>query len=225
MAVVKWTALVTAMKGKLRGSVLQFSAGGQVMRSNKQFNQYSNQRWNGSRNNLSQVTQNWKTLTSAQRAAWAAATVNYPSKDRYGNTHYPSPYTLHMRLNNAMLYHNSTLLTTTLAPAAFTNITPITVTLFSGPSLGLTIGQFTTSDEVVLISATAPLSPGRRPPKGLYSLIARADMSATVTYDLTTPYIDRFGQISAGAQIFFQVRIFNKTTGQLSPVLITNCYT
>jgi len=225
MAVVKWTALVTAMKGKLRGSVLQFGAGGQVLRSNKSYNQFSNMRWNLSKNNLGVVTGNWKSLTPSDRTAWAAQTVNYPTKDRYGNTHYPSPYTLHMRLNNAMLYHTNTLLTTPLGPVAFTNVSPITVNLILGNNLQLVINSLTTADELVLLAATPPISPGRRPPNGLYRQIAKPDMSASNTYVFTTDYINRYGQIPAGAQIYVSVRIFNKNTGQISPVLITNVFT
>lgn len=224
-AVVKWTALVTAMKGKLRGSVLQFGAGGQVLRSNRQYNQFSNPRWNGSKNNIAAVTGNWRNLTSADRTAWAAQTINYPTTDRYGNTHYPSPFTLHMRLNNALLYHTGALLTTPLAPQSFTNIAPISVIVGSGPSLALDINVHTAGNELVIINCTAPLSNGRRPPKGLYTLVARANMSATTFYDFTADYIQRFGQVLAGAQIFVQVKLLNVDTGQLSPVIITNCYT
>ena len=225
MAVVKWTALVTAMKGKLRGSVLQFGAGGQVLRSNRQYNQFSNERWNGSKNNLAAVTGNWRNLTSADRAAWAAQTLNYPTTDRYGNTHYPSPFTLHQRLNNAMLYHNGTLLTTPLAPQSFTNIAPISVTVGAGPTLTLDLNVHTAGNELVIISCTAPLSNGRRPPKGLYTLVARVNMSALTSYDFTTEYNNRFGAVLANAQIFVQVKLFNVDTGQLSPVLITSCNT
>lgn len=225
MAVVKWTALVTAMKGKLRGSVLQFGAAGQVMRSTKQFNQYSNTRWNASKTNIAAVTQNWKNLTSAQRSAWAAQTVNYPEKDRYGNTHYPSPYTLHMRLNNAMLFHNGTLLATPLGPASFTNISPIAVTVGAGPTLTLGINVVTSSNEVILIRATSALSNGRRPPKGLYTLVASPIMSAVTSYDFTSAYIARFGSIPTGGQIYFSIAIFNITTGQISTPIITNAFT
>lgn len=224
-AVIKWTALVTAAKGKLRGSVLQFGAGGQVMRSNKGYNQFSNIRWNKSKTNISVVTGNWKLLTNSQRAAWAAMTVNYPSKDRYGNTHYPSPYTLHMRLNTALFHQLGTMISTPNAPVAFTNITPISVTLGGGPTLTLNINVVTTVNERIAVSATSCLSNGRRPPKGLYSQIGLYDMSATTTQSLTTDYVNRFGQIASLSQIFFFVRIFNITTGSYSPPLVTSCNT
>jgi hypothetical protein len=225
MAVVKWTGLVTAMKGKLRGSVLQFGAGGQVMRSNKQFNQHSNIRWNASKNNVATVTNAWKQLTTAQRNAWAAQTVNYPGKDRYGNTHYPSPYTLFMRLNNALNFHTATMLTTPLGPASITNISPISIALGAGPTLTLNINVVTSANERVLIAATTGLSNGRRPPKGLYSNISNVDMSATTSYDFTTDYINRFGQVPAFCQIYISVTILRIDTGQQSTAIITNVFT
>lgn len=224
MAVVKWTALVTGMKGKLRGSVLQFGAAGQVMRANRQFNSFSNVLWNQSKNNLGNVTQNWRLLTPAQRNAWSAQTLNYPTTDRYGNTHYPSPYTLHMRLNLAMLYHTGTMLTTPLAPAAYSNITPLGLVISGTPTITATIGASTTTDELVLIFATPPLSNGRRAPKGLYRLMAAVDMSAITSYDFTTEYTKSYGQITPLMQIFCKAEVFNKTTGQISPPLIANAY-
>lgn len=130
-----------------------------------------------------------------------------------------------MRLNNALLYNEGFLLATPLGPGTATNINPISITVGAGPTLTLNINNVTGANQKVLIRATTGLSNGRRPPKGLYSLISNVDMTAITSYDFTSDYVNRFGQVSTGAQIYIQVVILITTTGQLATPIITNCFT
>jgi hypothetical protein len=225
MAVVKWTGLVTAMKGKIRGSVMQLGAGGQIMRSNRQFNQHSNMRWRGSKVNIATVANNWRSLTPTQMLAWASATSMYPVTDRFGNTHYPSAYTLYMRLNNALQYHSGSMIMTPLAPVAFSNISPIEVAVGGGPTFEAISNINTQTYERVIISASSPMSYGRQANAGQYVKIGSYDFSGTRFMNITTDYEAVYGVIPVGCQYWFQWQILNLNTGQLSPVLITNALT
>jgi hypothetical protein len=225
MAVVKWTALITSMKGKLRGSVLQMGAGGQIIRSNRQFNQPSNPRWNASKQNTANTVYAWRVIDSATRAAWAAATVNYPTLDRYGGTHYPSPYTLWMRLQNPLSYHLNTFISVPATPWAFSNLGAVSASVDASiPQIIIYWTMAYASFEWMLINGTAPLSAGRRPPKGLYSKINLYNNLSGFSQDITADYLARYGQITANSVYFFEVKLLAQLTGQLSPPYITSAY-
>ena len=225
MAVVKWTALVTSMKGKLRGSVLQMGAGGQIIRSNRNFNQPSNPRWNASKTNTANQVYGWHALSSANRAAWAAATVNYPTIDRYGGTHYPSPYTLWMRLNNPLAYHLNAPIPVPATPWSFSNIGAVSASVDASiPQIIIYYTMPYVTGEFMLINGTAPLSAGRRPPKGLYSKVGLYSNYFGFSQDITSDYISRFGQITPNCAYFFEVKLLSSASGQLTPPYITSAY-
>jgi hypothetical protein len=224
MAVLQWTALVTSMKGKLRGSVLQMGAGGQILRSNKTSNQYGNPRWAGSKLALAATVSAWQALSPSDRATWSAATVNFPTTDRYGNTHYPSPYTLYMRLNGSLNYHTGLTQTTAPGPQVFPSLGTVALAADTTPSIVVTWSNATFYAGYLVISASSCMSNGRSANKGLYSGISKVELTGQLSFDITSAYITRWGQIIPGTVIYVKAQILNYLSGQLSPVYPCGAY-
>jgi hypothetical protein len=226
LAVIKWTALVTQMKGKLRGSVLQMGSGGQIMRSNRGFNQLSNPRLSGTKVNVAATVYQWRALTPSQRSAWSAASPNYPTVDRYGNTHYSSAYTLYMRLNTPLNYHLGAPITVPTSPWSFSNLGTIAASVVPAtPQVLITFASTYASSEYLLINATSPVSAGRKAPKSYYTKIGLYNNPGSFSQDITTDYTNRFGVLLDNAAYYFQIKLLSSTSGQLTPSYIASAYT
>lgn len=219
MAVIQWTGLTTAMKGKLKGSVFQGGSAGQVLRSNRSQNQYGNQRISGAQLNQTNTVQGWKGLSPADRLTWAAATINFPTIDRFGNSHYPSPYTLYMRLNGALNYHTGTANTTAPSPQVFPSLGVVAATISSTPSVVLawTYALLGPSGFLMVVKASSCISPGRTATKGIYTFIGRYDVDGLTGLDITTDFLARWGQVVPEASICFSITLLSKVSGQMSP--------
>jgi hypothetical protein len=217
MAVLKWSSLLSGAKGKLRGSVLQFSSGGQIIRANRRANQFSNPRWSAGKTNIATNANTWRSLTPSEITGWAAATSLYPTKDRFGNTRYPAAYELFIRLNNGSLFQTGAQLFGAPSPVTFSNILPFTVTAIGGSDLYLNTTAAWASDELLIISCTAPLSVGRSVPKGKYVQISSTPGTGSLTYvDFYTAYVNQFGQLPTGMQVYVSIRLINVNNGQYS---------
>ncbi len=100
---VKYSALVTRMSGKLNGSVFAFNQGGDYFRNNKQGKGKTSDRWQANKAMWANLSSHWRDLTDEQRAEWVAITSLYPTLNRFGVERIPSGYELYMRLNGAMV--------------------------------------------------------------------------------------------------------------------------
>lgn len=217
MASVKVSALVTGFKGKLRGSVLQFTAAGQVIRANKNYNRHGRVSFQNAKVNTQTTLIQWKSLTPTQRASWASAAPNFPTTTRFGDPRTPAAYQLFMRLNNPLNYHLATFNSTAPSPWSFSNIASFTVTYAGTPAaLKITLGANYVSGERLLIRATAPLSPGRNNPGQKYVTLAVYNTPGTLVYDVTAAYTSMFGYIPVGMKAYFKVQLLSVSSGQLS---------
>lgn len=103
MPLVKYSALVTRMSGKLNGSVFAFNQGGDYFRNNKQGKGKTSDRWQQNKALWANLSTHWRNLTDEERAEWVAITPLYPTLNRFGVERTPTGYELYMRLNGAML--------------------------------------------------------------------------------------------------------------------------
>jgi hypothetical protein len=103
MPLVKYSALVTRMSGKLNGSVFAFNQGGDYFRNNKQGKGKTSSRWQQNKALWANLSAQWRLLPDADKSAWVAIAPEYPTTNRFGVPRTPSGYELFMRLNGAMV--------------------------------------------------------------------------------------------------------------------------
>lgn len=110
MPKVKLSALVADMKGKANGSVFSKNQGGVYYRNNPSGGGKKSAKWDQQKSVLASVSATWKNLTQAQRDAWSAASINFPTTNAFGDVRIPSGYELFMRVNGVQAsYGNSNL--------------------------------------------------------------------------------------------------------------------
>lgn len=112
MANVKYGVIVTEIKGSIGGTCFQGGNVGYVIR-NKSYTA----RTNGSARQtvnywLTQLAYTWRTLSSGNKAAWAAIAATWTFTDRFGNVYQGSAYQIYMSYNGLRLALYLTAVTT-----------------------------------------------------------------------------------------------------------------
>lgn len=215
MAVIQYSALVTSVKGRLRGAIFQSGPGGQIVRSAGNFNRSNNPRWNRQKNVTQVVAQAWSGLTTNQQNAWNAMAQNLPTKNKFGEKRLASGYNVFMKANQIALGGGATIITDPSMPIGLSDQTGTfigdNVVLF----LRLVFPNPLLTNEIVLIDGSAPVRNGRRQPPGGWKRIYNGPLTSDHV-DLATPYKNVFGTIILLAPWWGRAFVFNQVTGQKS---------
>lgn len=110
MPQIKFSGLVTAMKGKAGGSIFSQNKQGAYFRNNRWGGGRKSQRWDAAKLKLGALSNSWRLLTSEQREAWQAAGADYPMQNKFKDEYIPSGYQLYMSLNGNLYAQNQPLL-------------------------------------------------------------------------------------------------------------------
>lgn len=111
MPQIKFSGLVTAMKGKAGGSIFSQNKQGAYFRNNRWGGGRKSARWDNAKRKLSFLSNQWRMLSAEQREAWQAAGQNYPFENKFKESYIPSGYQLFMSLNGNLYAHNLPILT------------------------------------------------------------------------------------------------------------------
>ena len=119
MPQIKFSGLVTDMKGKAGGSVFSSNKQGAYMRNNKWGGGRKSKRWDASKAKLASLANTWKALSSEQQQAWNDAAPDYPFTNKFGEPYVASGYQVYMSLNGSLSINNLPLLQEPGAKRAF----------------------------------------------------------------------------------------------------------
>lgn len=224
MALIKLTAIVDNISGKLNGTVFARNKGGHYMRSKSNPINPRTVAQQAVRASFGAIAQLWRGLTNAQRDAWAAAASDFPYQNKLGDTKILSGFALHQKLNRNLELINNRPITDPPAPA----VVPAPVSFSVQPVLDDSLRtEISFSAEVAegasaIISATPPLSPGV---KNFQNRLRKIDVVATIDFNAPVPllasYEAIFGSPAKGTKIGFRVYVINDATGQESAPLDT----
>ena len=103
MAVIKLSAFVTRISGKVGGSVFQMTSSGQIVKNNSYSLPQNSPRQSIAQTKIQTVSSRWLLLTPAEKNAWAAETINYPYQNKVGDESIYNGYQLFLKLNNNLL--------------------------------------------------------------------------------------------------------------------------
>jgi hypothetical protein len=112
MAVVKYGSLVTNIKGKLGGHVLQRCGQSNSIRTNAFRARTSSLPKMSSNLSMSVICSKWRSLTNAQRIVWSTIAPSYPTVDKYGNSIVLTGYQLFILINKRFALAGAGLITT-----------------------------------------------------------------------------------------------------------------
>lgn len=232
MALIKLTAVVDNISGKLNGSVFARNKGGHYIRSKSNPTNPQTTRQNMVRSLLSGVSTEWRQLTPGQREAWKGAAQDFPYQNKLGDSKIYSGFNLFVKHNQNLKNYDSEspTLTSPMAPAP--TIPPFGVTgsiglNAQGTAITLAEVEMNFSERspntVFLLYATPPISHGVSNFKNRLRLIYTDDGTSSasnlVVSDITTEYPLFFGVPADGAKIGYGVRAINTVTGQGSKMV------
>lgn len=233
MALIKLTAVVDNISGKLNGSVFARNKGGHYIRSKSNPTNPQTEKQNLVRSLLSGVSTEWRNLTHEQREAWKGATKDFPYQNKLGDSKIYSGFNLFVKHNQNLQNYDpaSPTLISPMPPAP--TIPPFSVAgnfELNAQGSAMTLGEVEMNfserspNTVFLVFATPVISHGVSNFKNRLRLIATDDGTSAsgnqLIADIGVLYRNSFGVPTPGAKIGFGVRAINTVTGQAS-VMVT----
>jgi hypothetical protein len=205
---------IVALSGKVGGTVASKNRGGSYLRTwVKPVNPRSIKQM-FQRDQLSTLAAGFRALTAPVIAQWNASAINFPMKNRLGQTIFPSGLDLYVALNVNLISVGLPIITTPPVPQDVLGFNTFSLTL-AGGLIKLAFAPTpspTTTDS--LIFATPGLSPGKSFVKSEYRLIGFMPHTTATAYDITTIYTTKYGAPIVGTQVFVNMRPVNIVSGQ-----------
>lgn len=217
MALIKLTAIVDNISGKLNGTVFSRNKGGHYMRSKSKPTNPRTAPQMAVRAAFGAISQLWRGLTEAQRAAWQAAAADFPYQNKLGDSKELSGFALHQKLNRNLQLIGQSALSTPPAPEAVPAPTAFNVNASLEAEFKATaaFSAETSPESYVLVFATPPLSPGVSNFENRLRQITSTKQSGFDAGEvLLDNYSARFGTPPVGAKIGFRIHVVNVNTGQ-----------
>lgn len=170
---------------------------------------------------LRQITKFWQTLSPSDRAAWDAAAINFPFKNRYGQSYTGSGFQVFTSINSKLFPLN--VAPQTLPPSASDgdlatwpwNTISVSTDPASGSFLQLLIPDGICPGAIVIVNAHPPLSNGKlKTVFGGKGQIANRTAAPSTT-ELLPSFEQLFGTAIIGSTINFTVNVVNLSNGHV----------
>ena len=172
---------------------------------------------------LTQLAQQWATLTAAQRTAWDTAVGSFATSNSFGTSHPLSGIALFVKCNSNILHAGGSVI---LVPPAAATESAITALSLTSVHAGATTVTYTPTpvpaNTAYQVRMTSNVSAGITFVKNHYRTIAYLAPAAASPYVATTAWNAKFGSPVAGSQIWVSVRSVGLLTGFLSTPLVAS---
>lgn len=213
---IKWGALVVDGSGKLGGHVASKNNGGSYLRTKATPSNPQTVHQTNVRSIFADISSAWSGLTESQRSSFNEKVTEYAKTNIFGDLKNPSGKALFQRLNQNLALTGQAQLT------ACPNSSEIPTASISG--IGAVVGadilvNLTSQavGSIVVISATPQVSKGTSFVKNKYRQVQYEAIGVSLEVDITTSYVNRFGDLVSGQPFFISVKFIN-ANGQSSPV-------
>ena len=226
MALIKLTAIVDNISGKLNGTVFAKNKGGHYMRSKSKPTNPRTAQQMAVRGAFGAISTSWRSLPEAARNAWNEIASDFPYINKLGDSKVLSGFALHQKLNRNVGLVGGDALQYPPAPQGTASISEITPS-FTVSELkveGAAVSELGQKNSVV-IYATPAISPGVSNFQNRLRQIQVADIDDLGTgISFTTAYSKLFGAPVPGQKIGIAVRAINENTGEASVMLQTDSF-
>ena len=222
MALIKLTAIVDNISGKLNGTVFAKNKGGNYMRSKSKPSNPKTAAQMAVRAQFGAISSAWKNLTESARSAWRESASNFPYINRLGDSKILSGFALHQQLNSNLVLIGESALTFPPEPKSPVSFTTVNVNaiLAEGDVDQMEINAVITAVDAnskTLIYATPPLSAGIENFENKLRLIGTALASSfDEGLDVNSMYEAVFGRLPVGAKVGVRVQNVSSESGMTS---------
>jgi len=215
----KWGAIVVDGRGKIGGHVASKNRSGSYFRTKVSPVNPQTSLQTAVRAIFTMLSQAWRSLTTAQIAAWNASVDNFKGTNVFGDIKTPSGMNVFMRLNQNILNVGGSQINTPPTNLASPDGTPITATgdvSSTALEVAWTSGAVP-AGTVRIVEATPPISPGVSFVKNQFRVIANVAAAATSPQNVWADYIAKYGTPAAGQKIIVRIKDVTLATGLTSP--------
>lgn len=221
MALIKTTAIVAEISGKINGTVFSKNRYGAYARTKVTPVNRNTNAQQTARGYLTEVSQSWRGLTDAQRLGWNEGAKNFTRTNVFGDIRNLSGVNLFARLNANLKHIGSAVISACPLPKSVPAISSLSVAAdVSDDSLELTFAPAIDAGVKIEIYATAGLSAGKNFVKSEFKKIATKTSAFVTGGDVAADYKAVYGSIpAAGTKVFIMVKHFDSTTGQPGAVV------
>ena len=222
MALIKLTAVVDNISGKLNGTVFAKNKGGNYMRSKSKPSNPKTAAQMAVRAQFGAISSAWKNLTESARSAWRESASNFPYINRLGDSKILSGFALHQKLNTNLDLIGESMLTFPPEPKTPVNFSSINLAAFKPAEGGdqmtiLAPLSAVDANSKTLIFATPPLSHGVENFENKLRLIGvRPSSSFATEFDVNEEYEEVFGVLPVGAKVGIRVQNVSSESGMTS---------
>lgn len=221
MALIKWSALIADMRGKLNGAVMsrnRYAAYARIKVT--PYNpQTPSQQTN--RSMFAQLSQMWRTLTQEQRNSWNMAVHEFLKTNIFGDSYKPAGINLFIRLNMNLNNIHRPIIYTPPKPEPVDLIKILSINLNGNSNhFSLIVESSMPINHFPVLYVTRPLSPGINFVKSEFRIID-FDYSPVPAHpdqyqlDFSVQYKMKFGALSnfLGQCLFVKVMPIDVITG------------
>lgn len=212
---IKFGALVVAGSGKIGGHVAARNSSGAYLRTKVTPVNPRTVDQIAARARLGANAKAWGGITQDQRDAWNQNSVDFNSKNIFGDKIKLSGINVFSRLNNNLLLIGEAILSTPPIAESFAGPTTVTVVsnvqggvLTISPDFDVPVGA------AGVVRMTSPQSAGKKFVKSEFRVIDIAPAGSAAPYDVSDAYVAKFGALPLeGQKVFTEVYLISKETG------------
>lgn len=215
----KWGAIVVDGRGKIGGHVASKNRSGSYFRTKVSPVNPQSSFQSAVRAIFTTLSQAWRSLSTAQIAAWNAAVDNFKGTNVFGDIKTPSGMNVFMRLNQNIVNVGGSQINVPPTDLSSPDGTEFTATSdVSDTEVELTWASGAVPASTVrVVEATPPVSPGVSFVKNQFRVIANIAAAAVSPQDVWADYVAKFGAPVAGQKIIVRMKDVSLTTGLTSP--------
>lgn len=211
---MKFGAIVTDGRGKIGGHVATKNRQGAALRTKSSPVQRRSNAQQLVKSRFTNLSQDWRDLTPAQRAAWNNAAPDFIQTNIFGDNYAPTGKNLYQLINQNILQGGGTAITDPINPISPTALTAFGIGSNSDIAQTLTFAPTPVgADEAILIEATRPLSAGKDSPGSAFRIVTVLAAAATSPANTFAAYVAVFGTPITDKKIFFRATPIQITTG------------
>ena len=217
MTKVKFSALISEMRGKLNGSVFTKNRYGNALRNKVTPVNRRTPYQQNIKAIFTHFSQKWRSLSPAQHQAWNAAVADFTKNNIFGDSIKPTGSNLYCELNSNLALIGASEITDPPLQKVIEGISKFSLIVDSNPGSPKFEIHFdptpTTTDIFHLIFATRCYSPGKTYIQGDYRIIGIIPSSSATPYDALAEWNAKFGTLVADQMVSVKLVPVHKATG------------
>ncbi len=220
MALIKTASIISDIRGKIKGTVFQKSAGGLTVRSQTTPINKNSNRQTKTRNFTNILQQEWRLLSTTERQTWLQFTNFNPIQQKRNPELFINGQQAFIKLNLYRLEYGFAIITSPQFSKC--EITPVDIEInLSGTDLFVEVNRDMQSDfEFLIVFLTVNLVPTINNPGSRFKLI-KFTTTDTDIFNVNSEYVEIFGALpQSGTKVFFKFTNADKNSGLLFPFKI-----